>query len=138
MFEGWPWERVCDFVRSLGYTGWRSAPFTLAEQRRRRHAGPAAANSAAAAERRSEILGLHWLLVKPAGLYLTTPDPAVRKRTPDYFVTLVHLCADLGGKVLVIGSPKQRNLLPGVDRAGPGVRGGGLHAGPGPAGQPGA
>jgi sugar phosphate isomerase/epimerase len=28
----------------------------------------------------------------------------------------VHLCADLGGAVLVIGSPKQRSLLPGVTR----------------------
>ena len=62
------------------------------------------------------IVALHWLLVKPPGLYITHPDRAVRRRTADYFVELVHLCADLGGNVLVIGSPKQRNLLPGVSR----------------------
>src|SRR6476646_2487036 len=114
MFEGWPWERVCDFVRSLGYTGLEVAPFTLADsaeqvstQRRR--------ELREAAERRGvQILGLHWLLVKPSGLYVTHPDPAIRKRTSDYFVSLVHLCADLGGNVMIIGSPKQRNLLPGV------------------------
>ena len=115
MFEGWPWERVCDFVRSLGYTGLEVAPFTLAGARA--GVAAAAARVAEAAERQGvRILGLHWLLVKPAGLYVTHPDPLIRKRTADYFVSLVHLCGDLGGHVMVIGSPKQRNLLPGVSR----------------------
>lgn len=117
MFEGWPWERVCDVVRDLGYTGLEVAPFTLAD-----HADdvtPARRRElrAAAEGRGVQVLGLHWLLVKPPGLYLTSPDAAVCQRTADYFISLVHLCADLGGNVLVIGSPKQRNLLPGVDFA---------------------
>jgi sugar phosphate isomerase/epimerase len=53
-------------------------------------------------------------LVKPEGLYLNHPDPALRARTGEYFCALVDFCADLGGKVLVVGSPKQRNILPGV------------------------
>jgi len=57
-----------------------------------------------------------WLLAKTEGFYLTSPDPHVRRRTADYFGQLARLCADLGGKVLVLGSPKQRNLLPGVGR----------------------
>src|SRR6185295_10890565 len=69
-----------------------------------------------AAARGVEILGLHWLLVKPPGLYVTHPDPIIRKKTSDYFLQLVHLCADLGGKVMIVGSPKQRSLLPGVTR----------------------
>jgi len=31
--------------------------------------------------------------------------------TRDYLVALLDLCSDLGGKVLVLGSPKQRNIL---------------------------
>jgi sugar phosphate isomerase/epimerase len=116
MFEGWPWERVCDFVRSLGYTGLEVAPFTLADSAEQLSAQRRRELREAAERRRVQILGLHWLLVKPAGLYVTHPDPAVRQRTADYFVSLVHLCADLGGDVMVIGSPKQRNLLPGVSR----------------------
>ncbi len=116
LFEGWPWERVCDFVRGLGYSGLEVSPFTLADsaeqvspQRRREL-------RAQAEQRGVEVVGLHWLLVKPAGLYVTHPDAGVRTRTADYFVSLVNLCADLGGKVMVIGSPKQRSLLPGVSR----------------------
>ena len=114
MFEGWPWEKVCDFVAGLGYTGLEVAPFTLADSAE--HVSPQRRRELrdAAEKRGVEILGLHWLLVKPAGLYVTHPDAGIRRKTADYFVSLVHLCADLGGNVLVIGSPKQRNLLPGV------------------------
>ena len=61
-----------------------------------------------------KIIGLHWLLAKTEGFYLTSPDPTVRRRTADYLQTLAEVCADLGGKIMVLGSPKQRNLLPGV------------------------
>jgi sugar phosphate isomerase/epimerase len=116
LFEGWPWERVCDFARSLGYEGLEVAPFTLADSAeqvspQRREELRRSAESCGI-----EVLGLHWLLVKPPGLYITHPDLSVRRRTADYFRQLVDLCADLGGKVMVIGSPKQRNLLPGVTK----------------------
>jgi sugar phosphate isomerase/epimerase len=41
----------------------------------------------------------------------------VRARTANYFVDLVSFCADLGGRSIVVGSPKQRNLLDGVSLA---------------------
>ncbi|HUR32223.1 MAG TPA: sugar phosphate isomerase/epimerase family protein, partial [Vicinamibacterales bacterium] len=61
-----------------------------------------------------EILGLHWLLAKTEGFHLTSPDPDVRRRTADYLIALTHACGDLGGAVMVLGSPQQRSLLPGV------------------------
>ena len=106
LFEGWPWERVCDFARSLGYEGLEVAPFTLADGAEQLPPGRRADLRRSAESRGIEVLGLHWLLVKPPGLYITHPDPAVRRRTADYFVQLVDLCADLGGKVMVFGSPK--------------------------------
>jgi sugar phosphate isomerase/epimerase len=54
--------------------------------------------------------------VKPEGLYINHPDRSLRERTAKYFCDLVDFCADLGGGVMVVGSPKQRNLLPGVSR----------------------
>ena len=116
LFEGWPWERICDFVSVLGYEGLEVAPFTLAERAELVSADRRRELRRAAETRGVAVVGLHWLLVKPAGLHVTHPDREVRRRTADYFVELVRLCADLGGAVLVIGSPKQRNLLPGVTR----------------------
>jgi len=56
------------------------------------------------------------LLVKPEGLHLSHTDARTRVRTAKYFVELVDCCADLGGKIMVVGSPKQRNVLDGVPR----------------------
>jgi sugar phosphate isomerase/epimerase len=41
---------------------------------------------------------------------LTTEDAAVRIKTADYFKSLVELCSDLGGDIMVLGSPLQRNF----------------------------
>jgi sugar phosphate isomerase/epimerase len=116
LFENWPWERVCDFVRSAGYRGIEVAPFTLAGRAELITPQRRAQLRESAESRGLEIIGLHWLLMKPPGLYITHPDAAIRRTTAGYFIELVNLCADLGGKVMVIGSPKQRSLLPGVDR----------------------
>jgi len=119
IFENWPWERVCSFCREMGYHGIEVAPFTIAP-----HVGAIApeirtAMRKAADRMELEILGIHWLLanvVSDTTLYVTHPDADVRMNTSAYFFQLTQLCADLGGHVMVIGSPKSRNLLPGVTR----------------------
>ena len=30
LFEGWEWERQCELIAEIGYTGIEAAPFTLA------------------------------------------------------------------------------------------------------------
>jgi sugar phosphate isomerase/epimerase len=116
LFENWPWEGICDFVRSTGYRGIEVAPFTLAERAERITPERRAQLRVAADSWGLEIIGLHWLLATPPGFHITHPNAAVRRATAAYFIELVSLCADLGGKVMVIGSPKQRSLLPGVRR----------------------
>lgn len=116
MFGDWTWERVCDFARETGYEGIEVAPFTLAERAELVDPARRVELRRVAESRGLRIIGLHWLLVKPEGMYVTHPDAEVRGRTADYFCRLVELCADLGGELMVIGSPKQRSLMAGVTR----------------------
>ena len=51
------------------------------------------------------------------GLSLTDPDAALRARTLDVMARLIALCAELGGTVLVHGSPKQRAIAAGETHA---------------------
>ncbi|MDZ4689277.1 MAG: sugar phosphate isomerase/epimerase family protein, partial [Planctomycetaceae bacterium] len=69
-----------------------------------------------AADHGVEICGLHWLLAKTEGLHLTTADNARRAATTRYLIELGQACGDLGGTVMVFGSPAQRNLEPGMSR----------------------
>jgi sugar phosphate isomerase/epimerase len=106
-------------IRKLGYEGVEIAPFTLDlwdEPFDVRHvSAERIVNVRTMAEDAGlEIIGLHWLLAKTEGLYLTSPDPTVRRRTAEYLRALAEVCAGMGGKIMVLGSPKQRNLLPGV------------------------
>jgi hypothetical protein len=64
------------------------------------------------------ITGLHWLLIKPSGLSISTRDDAVRTSTVDVMRALIDQCAELGGRYLVHGSPHQRRVDPGDTRAG--------------------
>jgi len=114
LFEGWDFARVCRTVKAVGFDGLEIAPFTLASRitdvspARRRELRAVVADSGL------ETIGLHWLLAKTEGFYLTTPDAAVRRRTADYLVELAEATRDLGGSLMVFGSPRQRDLLPGV------------------------
>jgi len=116
IFQGWKLEDTLDCAARLGYTGLEIAPFTLANSVTDISAAERRAIREAAARHSIAIAGIHWVLVKPEGLYINHPDRSLRERTADYFCDLVDFCADLGGKVMVVGSPKQRNVLPGVSR----------------------
>jgi D-psicose/D-tagatose/L-ribulose 3-epimerase len=117
VLAGMSLERQCATAAALGYDGLEIAPFTLSDM-------PETITTAQAAKIRATVeasglvvTGLHWLLVKPDGLSLTDPDPAVRARTLAVMTHLVGLCAELGGAVLVHGSPKQRQIAPGETHA---------------------
>lgn len=113
-FVDWPFERACQFAAECGYTGLEIAPFTIHSDARQITPAQRAEVRRVADAAGLEIIGLHWLLAKTSGLHLTSPDDETRGRTADYLIELARLCRDLGGSVLVFGSPLQRNLQPGV------------------------
>ncbi|MEO8371541.1 MAG: sugar phosphate isomerase/epimerase family protein [Candidatus Solibacter sp.] len=116
-FDKWAFADACKAIRKAGYTGIEIAPFTLAET-------PAEISGAQRAEYRDIIaaegltfVGLHWLMVSPKGLHVTTPDAELRARSWQHIRDLIDLCSDLGPNgVMVFGSPFQRSTTGGLTR----------------------
>lgn len=114
IFQNWKLEDIFSFVAKTGYDALEVAPFTIAKYVTE-ISGPERLRIRGLAERNGiEISGIHWVLVQAEGMYLTHPEKEIRGKTSKYFCDLVDFCGDIGGKTIVVGSPKQRNLMPGV------------------------
>lgn len=114
LFEGWDWKKQCEFIASVGYEGIEIAPFTLADDLSEFGKGKRQEYRKIAQDSGLTVLGLHWLLAKTEGFHLTTSDQDTLDRTEAYLKFLATLCQDLGGNLMVLGSPQQRNLVEGV------------------------
>jgi D-psicose/D-tagatose/L-ribulose 3-epimerase len=118
VFEKTPFAESCAAIRKYGYDGIEIAPFTLAEQPSDISAGQRAKYRQTITDHQLVLVGLHWLMVSPKGLHVTTPDHAVRAKSWEHIRQLIDLCADLGdGGVLVFGSPHQRSSTGGMTPA---------------------
>jgi sugar phosphate isomerase/epimerase len=115
VFEGWPIEKVFEYAAEVGYDGVEIAPYTLADSVTQISPERRKAIRQAAEKCGIEIVGLHWLLRKPEGLSINHPDEIIRIRTQQYMEALINLCADIGGKLLLHGSPHQRTIKEGWD-----------------------
>jgi sugar phosphate isomerase/epimerase len=64
------------------------------------------------------VSGLHWLLACTP-FRLNVPDVEERERAAAYLLALIDFCADIGGEILVFGSPDQRDPAEGygIDEA---------------------
>ena len=112
-FGDWNLSDALKLARETGYTGWEVAPFMLSDDIRN-FDQQARKNYRRQVEQAGlEIIGLHWLLAKTEGFYLTSQEEQVQKSTASYLEQLAELCRDLGGKVMVLGSPQQRNVPEG-------------------------
>jgi len=109
-YQGWSLEDTCRHVAQTGYDGLEIAPFTLEEDPRDISESDAERVGKTVREHGLEVVGLHWLFVKPAWLHLTTDDPLLRKDTLAFGQHLARICAAMQGTVMVWGSPKQRDL----------------------------
>lgn len=108
LFEGWSVERVAPVIGKLGYTGLEIAPFWLEDHVDKVSPARRREIKRVLADHNVVVSGLHWLLITPPWLHVTTPDEKVRNDSWDYVLKLIDLCADLDGKIMVFGSPKQR------------------------------
>jgi sugar phosphate isomerase/epimerase len=113
-FGDWPLAKACDMAAECGYGGIEIAPYTLAPLATDIPAAQRGEIRRTIARAGLECVGLHWLLAHTEGFHVAHPDADVRRRTVDYLGETARLCRDLGGRVLVFGSPQRRSLLPGV------------------------
>jgi sugar phosphate isomerase/epimerase len=105
--------RTIDYVKSIGYDGLEIAPFTLSKYVTDIPLETRDDICYRAEKADLEILGIHWVLVGPDGVQINHPDKEVRDRTSQYIIDLANFCGDIGGKVMIFGSPKQRNVAEG-------------------------
>lgn len=117
MFGDAPLRQVCDRLARHGFAGVEIAPFTLGPDPARLERHAIAECRAALRDSGIRFAGMHWLLAKPAGLDIASPDSAVRARTIDHMRRLFDIAGELGGGAFVLGSPNQRSSH-GGDRAG--------------------
>ncbi len=120
VFEGWEFADTCRAVKKAGYEGIEIAHFTLKDS-------PTAITAAEREEYRRimhgeglEFVGLHWLMVAPKGLHVTTPDTELRRKSWQHIDDLIDLSADLAGGApskMIFGSPKQRTSTGGATPA---------------------
>ena len=101
-------EAQCQYAACLGYVGLEVAPFTLCKDPQDLTIEQARTFKHIAQSHGLQITGLHWLLVKPEGLSITSTDLGIQQKTRAFIHHLCAICAAMGGQYLVHGSPKQR------------------------------
>jgi D-psicose/D-tagatose/L-ribulose 3-epimerase len=113
-----PFAETCQAIRQAGYSGIEIAPFILAETPLDISPGRRSEYRAMMEAEGLTFAGLHWLMVSPKGLHVTTGDAALRRRSWEHIRALADLCADLGPHgVMVFGSPQQRSTTGGMTRS---------------------
>lgn len=118
VYQEWDFAESCRSMRRFGYEGIEIAPFTLSEDPVSITAGARREYARIIKEEGLQFVGLHWLMVAPKGLHVTTPDKALRERSWRHIHDLVTLCADLGPNgVMIFGSPAQRSTTGGLSPA---------------------
>ena len=112
IFRNLPLEEAFQKIADIGYEGVEVAPFTLQANPRDLSESDADRCRTAAEKAGLDVVGLHWLMAETEGLHLTHSNPAILKVTQEYLIKLAQLTERMNGSILVLGSPKQRNLLP--------------------------
>lgn len=113
IFSGWKLKDVFEYLKKVGYEGLEIAPFTLADDISLLPTSVIDEILKNSEKTNVKIIGTHWLLVKPEGLSVSSPDKNVRKKTSDYLCKIVDFTSKIGGEIMVFGSPKQRKINEG-------------------------
>ena len=112
MFGDLSFDETCAWVAAAGYDGIEIAPYTLADDLNRFSRPRQRGMLRQAEDRGLDIVGFHWLLVKPEGLHILARDNSTRESTKDIFRRLIEIAVNMKAPVLTLGSPDQRSHDP--------------------------
>ena len=112
--EKWSVRRQFEAAAEMGYDGIEISPFTLNFDVREITDEQKQEIADAARDTGLEVAGIHWLLSHTEGYHVTDPDPEVRERSVAYMEDLVRFGVEIGGGMMVVGSPQQRRIKEGV------------------------
>lgn len=113
--EGFDVSAQAKLAAQLGYCGLEIAPATLAEAPHLLRVEQVRQIRRQIEDQGIRVTGLHWLLSGYASASIT--DPGKQSETADILRGLIDLGAELGGDVLVHGSPMQRLRPDGMSDA---------------------
>ena len=111
--DGLSLAEQAEVAAKLGYCGLELAPATLGEAPHRLGAAEVVEIRRTVETAGLRVTGLHWLLSAYPDASIT--DRARWDYTRDILIGLVALCAELGGQVLIHGSPGQRVRPEGME-----------------------
>ena len=95
-----PFEAQCRLAAGLGCTGLELSPFTLADDPRLLSEADAQRLRNIAADHGLMVSSLHWLLVKPEGLSISTRDAALHARSVGFLRQMIAFAAACGAPVM--------------------------------------
>jgi D-psicose/D-tagatose/L-ribulose 3-epimerase len=110
------WAEQCSIIGQAGFAGVEIAPFTLVKEGVGEIPSEARKQMVRSMKDAGIVCaGLHWLFVPPPqGLHFTTPDEVLRQKSVGYLLELIDFCSDMGGEVMIFGSPAQRSTTGGI------------------------
>ncbi len=110
LFKNLNLKDTCAFLFKLGYLGIELAPFTFAEDIRSLNEEQIKAYHKVIHNSGLEVSALHWLLVSPKNMSISSLNDEVYNNTKDFFKKLIEFGHLMETKYLIFGSPKQRML----------------------------
>ena len=109
MFGSLPLEKAFDLLATEGFQGVEIAPFTVfGDFSPSDMEGGIRTLRTALSQSGLAFVGFHWLFLKPKGLKLLSENPKERQKAWGHLKLLIEAAGELGGGVLVLGSPVQR------------------------------
>jgi len=110
VFSGMDVTEIFLHVKRFGYHGVEVAPFTLASNVEKISMDRGWEIRRKAVESGIEVVGTHWVLVCDKNVNLFNDSGEVRREAVEYLAKVIEFTSEIGGRIVVFGSPKQRSI----------------------------